>query len=75
MPSVYVILVVPVVPPEMAPPASTVAMPVLPEVHVPPALVSLKVVVAFRHTLVAPEMLPGEALTVTTALTELPDTL
>jgi hypothetical protein len=43
-------------------------MPVEPEVHVPPPVASLRVVVAPTHTLSVPEITAGRGLTVTTTV-------
>lgn len=56
----------PVTIPELLP---TVAMPVLPLVHVPPDGEELNVVVAPTHTVAVPVIADGVAFTVTTAVT------
>ena len=67
-PLVNVIVVLPAATPvtavERPDNAFTVAVPVAAELHVPPALVSLKVVTEPAHTACVPEMAPGNALTV-----------
>ena len=45
--------------PNTLPLASTVAMPVLPEIHVPPLPVVVKVVLLPTHTLAVPDSVPG----------------
>jgi hypothetical protein len=56
---------VPVETPVTIPPASIVATPVVPLLHVPPGVRSLKVVVEPAQTMVAPVIASGTGLTVT----------
>ena len=57
----------PAVTPVTTPPALTDAIPAAPELHVPPVLVALSVMVVDRQTVEGPEMVPavGVGLTVT----------
>ena len=59
--------VVPVTMPELVP---TVAIPVAPEVHVPPVVASLKVVVDPAHIVNVPVIDDGNGLTVTIFVAE-----
>jgi hypothetical protein len=60
-------VVVPALTPLTTPPEDTVALAVLLLLHEPPDTVSLNVIVAASHTLVAPDIVPaaGAAFTVT----------
>lgn len=67
--NVYVITDVPVATPVTTPEEEpTVAIPVLPLVHVPPDEVLLNVVVDPTHTFVVPVMVAGNGFTVTVAI-------
>ena len=71
--NVYVIIVVPAVRPVTTPVETPiVATPVLPLVHVPPLVASVRVVVAPTQALSVPPMAAGLAFTVTTVVTRQP---
>jgi hypothetical protein len=74
LPDVYDIVAVPAVPPVTIPIALTVATPVLPLPHTPPAVVLLSTVVLPAHTFSVPVIAAGEVstLTVVTVLQPLP---
>ena len=66
--NVYVIVVVPTVPPFTIPVADPIVALVLLLVHVPPPVASLNVVVSPKHTLRSPSIAVGTGFTVTTAV-------
>jgi hypothetical protein len=65
-PAIYVMVVVPDVTPVTRPVESTVALPLLLLLHVPPVVALLKDVVAPIHTLIVPDIADGAVLIVTT---------
>lgn len=73
VPSVYVMLTVPALPPVTIPVlASTVASEIFPLVQVPPLTALLSVVVWPEHTFVIPEINDGNAFTVTALVIKQP---
>ena len=70
VPSVYVIVARPTVTPLTVPVAATVAIEVLPLLHVPPAIMSPNEVVAPAHTFADPVITAGSGFVVTIVVAE-----
>jgi hypothetical protein len=66
---VYVIMEVPAATPETSPPEVMVAILVLPLAHVPPGVISLRLVVPPTHTAAVPKGVVGGGFTVMTEVT------